>query len=298
MFEYTRIIHQLATQLPRIALPVEQEVETQAGIIFIFDRLEPYYEFERIVYVGYSGNMSRRWRQIFYGKTQSNIRGYLQTTLSSIDEIEMYMHKQFYFTVLECPNENLAKQYAQQICTLLQSDPNFQPSEQWLGHQVVKPPLTETKLWQNFAPQSQELNSQLLESLVSLLEMQSYADEQLISRFPDDETTLKQLAQNTNSKVRQQMRLRKEWIRNPYVRAYTLQQAQGRCQLCEQPAPFRLPDGTPFLEVHHIIPLESGGPDTIENCVALCPNCHREVHYAANKFQREYLNSKQKVTKD
>ncbi len=66
--------------------------------------------------------------------------------------------------------------------------------------------------------------------------------------------------------------------RNPYVVTAALRRANGRCQLCEQEAPFKKPDGEPYLEVHHIIWLSKGGEDTLENTVALCPNCHRKMH--------------------
>ncbi|TDA69847.1 HNH endonuclease signature motif containing protein, partial [Halomonas marinisediminis] len=47
---------------------------------------------------------------------------------------------------------------------------------------------------------------------------------------------------------------------------------------------------TPFLEVHHLIRLKDGGPDTVENCAALCPNCHRKLHYSSEKTSlTEYL---------
>ncbi|HII97968.1 MAG TPA: HNH endonuclease [Methanoregula sp.] len=62
------------------------------------------------------------------------------------------------------------------------------------------------------------------------------------------------------------------------VSEYARRRAGGTCQLCNRPAPFATPDGEPFLEVHHIIPLADGGPDTIENTVALCPNCHKKMH--------------------
>lgn len=39
----------------------------------------------------------------------------------------------------------------------------------------------------------------------------------------------------------------------------------------------------PYLEVHHVLPLSKGGPDTPQNCVALCPNCHRAMHYSESK---------------
>ncbi|MGL6002403.1 MAG: HNH endonuclease, partial [Plesiomonas sp.] len=56
----------------------------------------------------------------------------------------------------------------------------------------------------------------------------------------------------------------------------------GCCQKCKNEAPFnRKSDGTPYLEVHHKIFLSDGGEDTVENSIALCPNCHRELHFGA-----------------
>jgi len=54
--------------------------------------------------------------------------------------------------------------------------------------------------------------------------------------------------------------------------------ANGICQLCDQPAPFANTKGEPYLESHHIIWLFQGGEDTVENTVALCPNCHKKMH--------------------
>ncbi|MGJ7912628.1 HNH endonuclease [Neobacillus sp. LXY-1] len=68
--------------------------------------------------------------------------------------------------------------------------------------------------------------------------------------------------------------------RNPDVVAEVLERANGVCEFCGNNAPFfRASNGTPYLEVHHVIPLALGGEDTIENAVALCPNCHREAHF-------------------
>ena len=39
----------------------------------------------------------------------------------------------------------------------------------------------------------------------------------------------------------------------------------------------------PYLESHHIATLAEGGPDTPENTAALCANCHRELHYGAER---------------
>jgi len=66
--------------------------------------------------------------------------------------------------------------------------------------------------------------------------------------------------------------------RDAIIVEYALKRANGDCQLCEQPAPFNKKNGEPFLEVHHIDYLASGGDDSINNVVALCPNCHRKMH--------------------
>jgi len=72
----------------------------------------------------------------------------------------------------------------------------------------------------------------------------------------------------------------KQFKRSSYITAERLKKANGRCEKCSNKAPFkRISDGTPYLEVHHIIPLANKGADTLDNTIALCPNCHREYHY-------------------
>jgi 5-methylcytosine-specific restriction protein A len=70
-----------------------------------------------------------------------------------------------------------------------------------------------------------------------------------------------------------------QFQRDPSVKAWVLREANGNCEYCLRPAPFLAADGTPFLEVHHVRQLADQGSDTISNAVALCPNCHREIHY-------------------
>lgn len=68
--------------------------------------------------------------------------------------------------------------------------------------------------------------------------------------------------------------------RNPDVVAEVLERASGKCEDCLQTAPFnRKSDGSPYLEVHHIVPLAEGGEDSVENAIGLCPNCHRRAHF-------------------
>ena len=42
--------------------------------------------------------------------------------------------------------------------------------------------------------------------------------------------------------------------------------------------------------VHHLKQLADGGSDTTTNAIAVCPNCHRELHFGVNK-----VNIKMKV---
>jgi hypothetical protein len=68
--------------------------------------------------------------------------------------------------------------------------------------------------------------------------------------------------------------------RNSDVIVTVLNRANGFCEKCGNKAPFiRKKDNTPYLEVHHIKRLADGGEDSVDNTIAVCPNCHRELHY-------------------
>ena len=79
--------------------------------------------------------------------------------------------------------------------------------------------------------------------------------------------------------------------RSPYVAEYAKRRANGRCQLCGNPAPFADSHGKPYLESHHIVWLSAGGSDTIENTVALCPNCHKKMHIVNDAGDVEKLKT-------
>ncbi|MEB4858345.1 HNH endonuclease [Priestia megaterium] len=81
----------------------------------------------------------------------------------------------------------------------------------------------------------------------------------------------------------------KAYERDIYVSEYAKARANGVCQLCQNPAPFHTKKGDPYLETHHIEWLSKGGEDTIENTVALCPNCHRRMHSLNSKKDVEKL---------
>lgn len=70
-----------------------------------------------------------------------------------------------------------------------------------------------------------------------------------------------------------------QYRRSQAIREYVLARADGSCEACEEPAPFTKPDGDPYLEVHHVDELSAGGADDPSHVVAICPACHREIHY-------------------
>ena len=84
----------------------------------------------------------------------------------------------------------------------------------------------------------------------------------------------------------------KNYERDPYVAGYSKIRANGCCQLCGDDAPFFNKDGSPFLEMHHIKWLSEGGKDSVDNTVALCPNCHRKMHMLNLKEDIDFLTAK------
>jgi 5-methylcytosine-specific restriction protein A len=73
------------------------------------------------------------------------------------------------------------------------------------------------------------------------------------------------------------------FVRDPNVIAWVLNEAAGHCEICSNAAPFQRAGGEPYLEVHHVRPLAEGGPDTVDNAAACCPNCHRQLHHDPNR---------------
>jgi 5-methylcytosine-specific restriction endonuclease McrA len=83
---------------------------------------------------------------------------------------------------------------------------------------------------------------------------------------------------------------RPSYDRCEYVKKYVYERAKGSCELCGQLAPFNSKADygeRPYLDSHHIEWLANGGPDTIDNSVALCPNCHMKMHHNANSKSLE-----------
>ena len=86
-----------------------------------------------------------------------------------------------------------------------------------------------------------------------------------------------------NAKPKKTIREVDHYERDHRVKAWVLSTAKGKCEMCEQSAPFKNDQGDLYLEAHHLVALSANGPDTVCNVVAVCPNCHRELHYGKKK---------------
>ena len=79
------------------------------------------------------------------------------------------------------------------------------------------------------------------------------------------------------------------------IAEFSLRVARGHCQLCNSQAPFKDNQGKPYLEPHHIQKISEGGLDTIENTVALCPNCHAKMHVLNKESDVEFLIRRNRI---
>jgi len=98
--------------------------------------------------------------------------------------------------------------------------------------------------------------------------------------------------ENINEVVYSKSVVLNQFTRNEYIREYVRLRADGFCELCENKAPFCDRYGSPFLETHHVEYLSKGGKDSIENVVALCPNCHRRIHNLKLESDSNFLKQK------
>lgn len=78
----------------------------------------------------------------------------------------------------------------------------------------------------------------------------------------------------------------KSYYMNVYMHNNTL-----KCESCGEEA-FITKAGEPYVEFHHLIPFNIAyGPDHYLNLFALCPVCHRKLHYLKETEKREtYMN--------
>jgi hypothetical protein len=142
------------------------------------------------------------------------------------------------------------------ILDILWRDPgnsNFEPAE-------FKP----------YSPSSKIANKVDIDASQALMRSAAMrlSHEELLSKLPVKDSIPAKISVTTTA-----------FVRNPYVIEAALRRADGICGDCNV-VPFKSKcTGLPYLEVHHIQPLSEGGSDSLENTVALCPNCHKRRHF-------------------
>lgn len=119
--------------------------------------------------------------------------------------------------------------------------------------------------------------------------------ETLIQKFSDEELARRAAVKPVGKKTRSVNET--VYYRDPYLKEMVKRIAAGKCQLCGKAAPFIDKNNEPYLEEHHVIRLADGGQDTMENVVAICPNCHRKMHVLDNIQDKEALLEVAKVNK-
>lgn len=127
---------------------------------------------------------------------------------------------------------------------------------------------------------------QRIKTIIQILDPLVHADQ-----FAQEVNSLRQAQRQTGQKqipppppgVKKPSRIcvaTNQYVRNPAVQAWLQENANGRCECCQSTAPFLDAYGKPFLEIHHMHRLADEGEDTVENAIAVCPNCHRALHFS------------------
>ncbi|MEE4224188.1 HNH endonuclease signature motif containing protein [Pseudomonas viridiflava] len=88
------------------------------------------------------------------------------------------------------------------------------------------------------------------------------------------------------------------YTRSKDVKAYVLKRAEGSCECCGTPAPFVTKAGQAYLEPHHVNRLSDGGLDHPKFVAAVCPTCHKEIHYGAQGEKKNEALKQAIMTKE
>ncbi len=105
--------------------------------------------------------------------------------------------------------------------------------------------------------------------------------------FFNNEQDILELVDKIEKNPEKKEYITEQYSRNSKVRELVIKEANGICQGCKKRS-FEKENGEIYLEVHHKIYLSQNGADTTENCVALCPNCHKNEHFGKEKNRKFY----------
>lgn len=157
--------------------------------------------------------------------------------------------------------------------------------------------------WENGLDREKTLRKILKFHLVpvgTVLSIEAFADDEESEVEPDAmvDLTLTVLRQNAfeaaeaSEGAGSSSAVRMIYARSKKVREYVLLRAGGNCESCGKRAPFVTKANIPYLEPHHIDRLSDGGIDHPQYVGAVCPDCHREIHFGENgESKNEALRS-------
>ncbi|MCD7893422.1 MAG: helix-turn-helix domain-containing protein [Erysipelotrichaceae bacterium] len=91
-----------------------------------------------------------------------------------------------------------------------------------------------------------------------------------------------------NREICEMVLTKKYIISNPEIEKYVMNRANGICELCEKPAPFKVND-IPFLQIYYINSSQEDGKDNVSNAAALCPNCYQKMKHLNLKEDKKTI---------
>ena len=91
--------------------------------------------------------------------------------------------------------------------------------------------------------------------------------------------------------------------RNPAKGNFVLKQNNYKCEVDQNHQTFITPKGFPYMEKHHLIPMQfydeyEYNLDDISNIVCICPTCHRKIHHGKKTEIAELLTTLWEKHKD
>ncbi|MDY7044413.1 DUF3578 domain-containing protein [Virgibacillus sp. M23] len=144
-----------------------------------------------------------------------------------------------------------------------------------------------------------------IKELVGRNSIDDFVDELLIKEEIDDlkyqEDILLSKAANTSESPQKRPNLksysRESWNRDSSIAKEAIINAKFLCEVDKTHHTFKsLLSKENYVEAHHLIPINKQkdfkySVDVPGNIIALCPNCHRAIHYAEKTFRNKLLKS-------
>lgn len=181
---------------------------------------------------------------------------------------------EFKITLLDDPKQSVAASFYHSI---RETNPTRTP-EPRMGHAFISSWLTEGDL---------VVIGNIGNQLFALKDGAVVAEEELTTEIASkaDKDIILALAKKAKGPPARKTYTRQDYQRNIYVVMGALIRSGGKCEMpeCDKALFFQV-NGAPYLEVHHVVPLGEHGDDTLANASALCPHCHRELHFGRDRI--------------